>query len=60
MIRAECHRLTGEAAFRAGDLATSAAAWERLRQHGETLGDRLRAADFLERIAWQRAATPPG
>jgi hypothetical protein len=54
VFTAECRRLLGEAAFRAGDLDTSAVAWERLRQEGASVGDRLRAGDFLERIAWQR------
>jgi hypothetical protein len=54
VFRAECHRMVGEAAFRAGQLDTSAAAWERLREKGAALGDRLRAGDFLERIAWEK------
>jgi hypothetical protein len=57
LFRAECHRLIGEAAFRAGDFVTSARAWEAHAAAAEksgTIGDRLRARDFLARIAWER------
>ncbi|HEY0709730.1 MAG TPA: hypothetical protein VGG33_23155 [Polyangia bacterium] len=52
-FRTECHRMRGEAGFRTGDFRTSRAAWERLRADAPTEADRLRAGDFLERIAWE-------
>jgi hypothetical protein len=52
----ECHRLVGEAAFRARALAHSRAAFERMRVDASNEAERLRAADFLERIAWEEAA----
>jgi tetratricopeptide (TPR) repeat protein len=51
----ECLRMTGETAFRAGDLSRSRAAYQRLRAEGKNEAERLRAADFLERIAWEQA-----
>jgi hypothetical protein len=52
-FRTECHRMRGEAGFRTGDFSTSRAAWERLRDDAPTEADRLRAQDFLDRIAWE-------
>jgi hypothetical protein len=64
LFAAECHRLVGEAAFRAGDLPRSRLAIERLRADASTEADRLRAGDFLERLAWKqqrpgRGPAPP-
>jgi tetratricopeptide (TPR) repeat protein len=58
LFAAECHRLTGEAAFRAGDLARSRLALTRLQQDATTEADRLRAGDFLERLDWERQRQP--
>ena len=49
----ECRRLLGLAAFEAGDLATARASAAWLAEHPESEADRLRAQDFLERVAWQ-------
>jgi hypothetical protein len=51
----ECLRMTGETAFRAEDFDRSRAAYERLRDQAANEAERLRAADFLERIAWEEA-----
>jgi hypothetical protein len=51
----ECRRLLGESAYLAGDLATSRAAYAWLAEHGEGESDRLRARDFLQRIAWKNS-----
>jgi hypothetical protein len=51
----ECHRLVGETAFRAGDFARSRLALERLKAAAATEAERLRASDFLERLAWDEA-----
>jgi tetratricopeptide (TPR) repeat protein len=53
-FRTECHRLIGEAAYRAGDLETSRKAWQRLYDDAPTLAEKLRATDFLERLQAQR------
>lgn len=55
----ECHRLVGEAAFQAGDLERSRLAAEKMRDGASTQAERLRAEDFLERLAWQRARPRP-
>jgi tetratricopeptide (TPR) repeat protein len=49
-FRTECHRLVGEAAYRAGDFTTSRKAWQRLADDAPTLAEKLRATDFLERL----------
>jgi tetratricopeptide (TPR) repeat protein len=49
----ECRRMTAENAFRAGDLGRSRRAWEEIHTSARTQADRLRAGDFLERIAWE-------
>lgn len=49
----ECHRLLGETAFRAGNLAQSRTLYQRLQTQATNEADRLRASDFLERIAWE-------
>jgi tetratricopeptide (TPR) repeat protein len=49
----ECHRLVGETAFRAGDFARSRLALERSKADAATEAERLRATDFLERLAWE-------
>lgn len=56
----ECHRMVADAAFRDGDLARARVAWQRLREDGETEAERLRASDFLERIAWEERRRPTG
>ena len=50
----ECHTLVGESAFRAGDLARSRAALERVQADADNLADRLRTQDFLERVDWEK------
>jgi tetratricopeptide (TPR) repeat protein len=54
----ECLRMTGETAFRAGDLPLSRSAYERLRDDATNEAERLRATDFLERIAWEEHRRP--
>ena len=49
----ECQRLYGEAAFLAGDLPLARRVYQALRDRATLETDRLRAIDFLERIAWQ-------
>jgi hypothetical protein len=49
----ECRRLFGESAFLAGDLSLARRIYEALRDRATLESDRLRAGDFLERIAWQ-------
>jgi tetratricopeptide (TPR) repeat protein len=51
----ECLRMTGETAFRAEDFPRSRAAYQRLRDEAPNEAERLRANDFLERIAWEEA-----
>jgi hypothetical protein len=51
----ECRRLLGESAYLAGDLATARAAYTWLAEHAEGEADRLRAQDFLQRIAWKNS-----
>jgi len=55
----ECRRLLGESAYQAGDLATARAAFEGLAQDADLTADRLRADDFLERIAWKGDESAP-
>jgi hypothetical protein len=54
----ECRRLLGESAFLAGDLETAQASFRWLASHAERESDRLRAQDFLHRIAWRMAGAP--
>ena len=49
----ECRRLYGESAFLAGDLPLARRIYQALRDQAALPSDRLRATDFLERIAWQ-------
>jgi len=51
----ECRRAFGEAAYLAGDLALARQNYEALLTDASLEADRLRANDFLERIAWQSA-----
>jgi hypothetical protein len=56
----ECRRLTGELAYRTGDLGAARASYERLRTDAETEAERLTAQDFLDRNTWkQTGALPP-
>ncbi len=50
----ECHTLVAEAAFRGGDLERSRTALERLQKDADSLSDRLRTQDFLERVDWEK------
>ena len=54
-FRREAERLVMLAAFRLGDLARSAAAADWLRANAGDEAERLRAGDFLARIAWRRS-----
>jgi hypothetical protein len=56
----ECRRMTAENAFRAGDLGQSRRAWAEIRNSARTQADRLRATDFLERIAWEERRRQAG
>jgi hypothetical protein len=51
----ECRRLLGESAYLAGDLSTARAAYTWLSQSADHEADRLRAQDFLQRIAWKNS-----
>jgi len=51
----ECRRLLGESAYLAGDLTTARQAYAWLADHAEDEADRLRAQDFLQRIAWKNS-----
>jgi hypothetical protein len=51
----ECRRTTGEAAYLAGDLALARRNYEALLANATLEAERLRAKDFLDRIAWQEA-----
>jgi hypothetical protein len=50
----ECHGLVAEAAFRAGDLERSRTALERLIQDADSVAERLRNQDMLERLEWEK------
>jgi hypothetical protein len=54
-FRRECLRMSMRAAYRAGDLERSRAAAEALRAESNDEAERLRAGDFLARIAWRQA-----
>jgi hypothetical protein len=49
----ECRRLYGESAFLAGEGALAQRIYAGLRDQATLESDRLRADDFLQRIAWQ-------
>jgi hypothetical protein len=49
----ECRRQWGESAYLAGDLTTARAGAAWVAEHAEREADRLRARDFLSRIAWK-------
>jgi len=51
----ECRRLLGESAYLADDLATAREAYAWLSEYAEGTADRLRAQDFLQRIAWKNS-----
>jgi len=51
----ECLRMTALAAFKLGDLQRSQAAASALRRSAADEAERLRADDFLARIAWRRS-----
>ena len=51
----ECRRLLGESAFLASNLPEAQAAFSWLAGHAERESDRLRAQDFIHRIAWLMA-----
>ncbi|HEY8927085.1 MAG TPA: tetratricopeptide repeat protein [Polyangia bacterium] len=51
----ECLRMTALAAFKLGDLQRSQAAAMALRRSAADEAERLRADDFLARIAWRRS-----
>ena len=51
----ECRRLLGESSFLAGDLSSARESFDWLAEHADSEADRLRALDFLQRIAWQAA-----
>jgi tetratricopeptide (TPR) repeat protein len=53
LFQRECTRLMAETAFRGGDRPASRAAFQRVRDEATTEADRLRAQDWLERIAWE-------
>ena len=53
----ECRRLLGESAYLAGHLSDARAAFEWLSRDADDTADRLRAQDFLERIAWKQRAS---
>lgn len=50
-----CFRQKGESAYRAGRHGEAQAAWQRAAALAVTEADRLRAEDYLERIAWAAA-----
>ena len=52
LFKRECLRLLGESAFRAGAYANAKAAWQASAANATNAADRLRATDFLERVAW--------
>jgi hypothetical protein len=49
----ECRRLLGETAYQAGDMGTAREAFAWLAEHSDREADRLRARDWLERVAWK-------
>jgi hypothetical protein len=49
----ECRRQWGESAYLAGDLPAARAATTWVFEHADREADRLRAKDFLARIAWK-------
>lgn len=59
ILAKECRRLLGVTAFLTGDLARARAAFAELRDAATGEADRLRADDWLERIAWTEARRAP-
>lgn len=57
-IEAERIRLTGEAAWRLGQLDQAADAYARYAELAPNSGERARAQDWLERIRWHQQAKP--
>ena len=55
----ECRRLLGETAYLSGEFSTARAAFTWLAEHADREADRLRAQDWLERIAWRTAQPTP-
>lgn len=55
-IEAERQRLLAECAYRLGDLHQAAMAYHRYAQSAPLSGERARAQDWLDRIAWRRAS----
>lgn len=53
-FRRECLRMATLAGYRAGDLTRASAAANALATEAVDEAERLRAGDFLERIAWRR------
>jgi hypothetical protein len=51
----ECRRAWAESAYLAGDLSAAHAAASWLVEHSSREADRLRAQDFLARVAWKRS-----
>jgi len=49
----ECRRQWSESAYLAGDLGTASTAAKWLAEHADREAERLRANDFLARIAWK-------
>ncbi|MBN2577352.1 MAG: tetratricopeptide repeat protein, partial [Deltaproteobacteria bacterium] len=56
IFRLECRRLLVETAYLAGDMTTARFWADFLSTHAEREADRLRAQDYLERIAWKAAS----
>lgn len=54
----ECVRLAAEAAFSAGDHPRSRAIYTQIRDTADSEAERLRASDWLERIAWESQQRP--
>jgi hypothetical protein len=55
----ECRRLLGESAYLSGHLSDARAAFDWLSRNADHTADRLRAQDFLERIAWKTSMVAP-
>jgi len=51
----ECRRLLGECAYLADDLTMAREAYTWLAEHAEDEANRLRAQDFLQRVAWKNS-----
>ena len=55
----ECRRLLGETAYLSGELSAARVAFTWLAEHADREADRLRAQDWLERIAWRTSQPTP-